>query len=472
MALTDVSRRVRSGLRTAAPSPVVPPGLRRLVTSTPRLPALVRETVHWGVVHGVPGLVLRRAARQGDLQARMIMAGGDVQGPIETIRAAGPVVRAKFSNVVTSHVGVREVLTRDEFVTGFPGKDGPLSSIAEATAPRSIHPLEPPSLLATDPPDHTRYRRLVTGVFTMRAVQKLQARTEELATELLDAVEEKARRGEPVDVVADYCAPLPVSVIAEVLGVPEEEHERVLAFGAAAAPSLDLGLGLTQYRSVHRALAQFDDWLGHHLAELRRNPGDNLLSQLVHAEVDGAGLSETELRATAGLVLAAGFETTVNLLSNGIALLATHPDQLAKVRSGEATWTNTVEEVLRYDPPVLLTARQVAVDTELLGHRVNVGTLVAAVLWGANRDPEVFDDPHTFDVTRANAREHISFSSGRHHCLGASLARMEGEVGLRAFFERFGDVELSVGATRRTTRILRGYETLPVVLGPPPHAAV
>ncbi|QCX26149.1 cytochrome P450 [Nocardioides jishulii] len=464
MAVTEVSSRLRSGLRTVTLPPPVPRELRRLVTG---VPGVVRETVHWGVIHGLPGLVLRRAAKQGDLQARMVMAGGDVAGPIEEIRAVGPVVRAKFSNVVTSHAGVREVLTRDDFVTGFPGKDGPLSSIAEATAPRSIHPLEPPSLLATDPPDHTRYRRLVTGVFTKRAVERLRGRTEELATELLDALEEKARRGETVDVVADYCAPLPVAVIAEILGVPEDQHERVLGFGAAAAPSLDLGLGLGQYRRVHRALAQFDDWLGDHLAELRRNPGDNLLSQLVHAEVDGAGLDETELRATAGLVLAAGFETTVNLLSNGIALLAAHPDQLAKLRAQEASWPNTVEEVLRYDPPVLLTARQATVDTDLLGHQVRAGTLVAAVLWGANRDPEVFADPNAFDVTRANAREHISFSSGRHHCLGASLARMEGEVGLRAFFERFGDVDLVVGARRRTTRILRGYETLPVVLGPP-----
>ena len=204
----------------------------------------------------------------------------------------------------------------------------------------------------------------------------------------------------------------------------------MLDFGSAAAPSLDLGLGLRRYRSVSQALARFDAWLGDHLDHLRREPGDNLLSQLVAGPRGRArASSETELKATAGLVLAAGFETTVNLLGNGIALLHDHPDERARVVADPSLWTNVVEEVLRLDPPVLLTGRMALRDTEVAGQPVRAGSMVTAILGGANRDPEVFADPLRFDVGRANARDHIAFSAGRHHCLGAQLARMEGEVG-------------------------------------------
>jgi cytochrome P450 len=163
-------------------------------------------------------------------------------------------------------------------------------------------------------------------------------------------------------------------------------------------------------------------------------------------------------------VLAAGFETTVNLLGNGVALLKQNPDQLDRLRAEPELWPNAVEEVLRLDPPVLLTGRICARDTEVAGHPVRAGALVTTLLAGANRDPEVFDEPTRFDVARENAREHVSFSAGRHYCLGASLARMEGEVGLRALLDRFPDLSLLPGAHRRPTRILRGYETLPARL--------
>lgn len=197
---------------------------------------------------------------------------------------------------------------------------------------------------------------------------------------------------------------------------------------------------------------------------LRANPGDNLLSQLIAAREDGVGLDERELKATAGLVLAAGFETTVNLLGNGIALLARHPGQLQELRDRPELWSNAVDEVLRYDPPVLLTGRMCVRDTEIRGVSFRRGSVVGTVLAGANRDPDVFDDPATFDVTRSNAREHVSFGAGRHYCLGASLARMEGEIGLRAIFERFPDLRAQPGASRRRTRILRGFENLPATL--------
>lgn len=426
----------------------------------------LRTAVHWGVAHGIPTLVLRRAARHGDLQAGLIRVGAEgtdeVHDIIEQIRARGPVYSSRIGHVVTSHAAVRQVLTSDDFRSGFPMDEGPVGRVAAWAAPRTVHPVEPPSLLVTEPPDHTRYRKLVTRVFTARAVQRLRERTQQIADGLLDEL--ATRRDRPVDLVEAYCALLPVTVIAEILGVPEADRARVLAFGAAAAPSLDLGLGFRQYRTVNTALADFDAWLTDHLEHLRREPADNLLSELVAARDEGDRLSERELKATAGLVLAAGFETTVNLLSNGIALLHDHPDQRARLVDDPSLWPNAVEEVLRLDPPVLLTGRMALRDTVVAGKPIQGGAMVTTVLSGANRDPEVFDDPLRFDVGRENARDHISFSAGRHHCLGASLARMEGEVGLRSLWERYPDLRLTPGARRRTTRILRGFEVLPAVV--------
>jgi len=428
----------------------------------------VRSTVHWGLGHGLPTVLLRRAAERGDLHAQLIRTGAGggagVLDVIERIREQGPIYRSRVGAMVTSHAGVREVLVGEDFRSGFPVAGGAFSTVIRWSAPRTIHPVEPPSLLVTEPPDHTRYRKLVTRVFTVRAVQRLKERTQEIADRLLDDLAYRA--ASPTDLVETYCAQLPLTVIAEILGVPEQDRGRVLEFGSQAAPSLDLGLGFGQYREVRRALATFDRWLGRHLEELRRNPGDNLLSQLVAARDGEAGLSEAELKSTAGLVLAAGFETTVNLLGNGTALLHEHPDQRELLEADPSLWANTVEEVLRFDPPVLLTGRFVVRDTTVQGQPLKAGSMVTTVLAGANRDPEVFPDPDRFDITRENARDHIAFSAGRHHCLGAALARMEGEVGLRTLFERYPDLRVLPGGRRRPTRILRGYETLPVQLKP------
>ena len=163
-------------------------------------------------------------------------------------------------------------------------------------------------------------------------------------------------------------------------------------------------------------------------------------------------------------MLAAGFETTVNLLGNGLALFGRNPGQLARLRQDAALWPNAVDEALRLDPPVLLTGRVSIRTTSVAGVAVPEGAQVVIVLAGANRDPRVFAHPERFDVARENAREHVSFSGGRHYCLGASLARMEGEVGLRVLTERFPELRLLPGARRRPTRVLRGYETLPARL--------
>ena len=430
---------------------------------------VARAAVRWSTGHALPRTLLRRAGGKGDLHGRMFVAtqsGGlaQLQPVMDELRTHGAFYRGTYASVSADNAAVRALLSSPDAGSGFTPPDGGgrlarIQSWAMQDAP--LGPLTPPSLLVTEPPDHTRYRKLVSRVFSVRAVERLRGRTEQIAADLLDQIDPTG----PVDLVAAYCSLLPVTVIAEILGVPERDRPKVLRFGAAAAPSLDLGLSWREFRRVEAALRDFDSWLGHHLDGLRREPGDDLLSQLVLAQEDGVGLTDAELRSTAGLVLAAGFETTVNLLGNGVTLLAGHPEQRRLLVERPELWPNAVDEVLRYDPPVLLTGRLATRDTEVAGVPMRRGSVMVALLAGANRDPKVFPDPDTFDVARENARDHVSFSAGRHYCLGAALARMEGEVGLRTLFERYPDLRVEQGAERRSTRILRGYERLPVTLG-------
>lgn len=274
--------------------------------------------------------------------------------------------------------------------------------------------------------------------------------------------------GGVVDIVEQYCAQLPVAVISDILGVPDADRSQILRFGELGAPSLDIGLTWRQYQQVNSGIHGFETWLTDHLRQLRRNPGEDLLSQIIQASDAGAAgepLDESELRALAGLVLAAGFETTVNLLGNGIRMLLDHPEHLQTLASRPELWPNAVEEILRLDSPVLMSARVARVDTEVAGTQVQADELVIVHLAGANRDPAVFTDPHRFDIERDNAGRHLSFSGGRHFCLGAALARAEGQVGLQTFFERFPDARPAGQGSRRETRILRGWSTLPIALG-------
>jgi cytochrome P450 len=202
--------------------------------------------------------------------------------------------------------------------------------------------------------------------------------------------------------------------------------------------------------------------LGDHIATLRRNPGDDLLSELVKINQDGDRLSDEELRVNTLLLLGAGFETTVNLIGNAVALLLEHRDQLEALQADPSGWPNAVDEVLRYDSPVQVTVRVANRATEVAGEPVPAGRAFVLMLGAANRDPEVFSDPDRFDVTRPDARLHLAFSAGIHYCLGAQLARLEAAIALQTLFERFPDLALAGTPVRRGTRVLHGFEHLPV----------
>jgi cytochrome P450 len=414
--------------------------------------------------HGVVRFAASRAAKQGDLHALFMRDDRYRTDPFpfyEAVRRRGRIVRGKLVCVTVSYDVICEVLRSEDWRAG-PDEDvmpAPIRRLAKwSRDPRALGPVDPPSMLVVEPPDHTRYRKLVSKVFTPRAVEALRPQIQSVADRLLD---ELADRDE-VDLVASYAERLPVAVISQILGVPPEDHARVLRLGHLAAPSLDVGLSYREFRVVDGAIREFQDWLGGHIDRLRQHPGDDLMSQLVQIEDGGERLDQVELKATAGLVLAAGFETTVNLIGSAVALLLEHRDQLELVQKDPTLWPGVVDETLRMEGPVQMTGRFATRDTTLEGQRFATGTVMVTYLGGANRDPAVFENPAVFDIRRPNARDHLSFSGGRHFCLGAALARLEGEVGLRSLFDRFPDLALRAGAQRRNTRVLRGWQSLPV----------
>jgi cytochrome P450 len=420
-------------------------------------------------------MAIRARARTGNPDAEVLLDPAVREDPFahyERLRDDRPLVGGAFARTSVHHDVCTDVLRSDDFgMIGGARADGlpPLLRRALLLAgPRpSIGPIDPPSMLAVDPPQHTRYRRLVSRAFSARAVARLRERTTEIADDLLDDLACEGRTtGGQVDLVARYASLLPVTVISEVLGVPTSMREQFLAWGDGATPGLDMGLTWGTHRSVERSLGELDAWFRGHVERLRRTPGDSLLSSLIAAaDDDAAGLTDQELLATALLVFGAGFETTVNLIANGAGQLFAHPDQRRLLAEDPSLWPNAVDEVLRVDSPVQRTGRRAVRDTTVHGVPVAENELVILVLAAANRDPRVFADPHRFDVTRPNARDHVAFSSGIHFCLGAALARMEGEVALRALFERFPDLAPGDPPRRRRTVILRGYESMPVLLG-------
>jgi cytochrome P450 len=440
---------------------------------------VVRSAVRWGATHGAMRLAIRARARAGNPDAEILLDPAVREDPYEhyeRLRTAAPFAGGAFARVSVHHDVCTDVLRSDAFgQIGGNRTDGlppVLKTALRLAGPRpSVGPIDPPSMLAVDPPEHTRYRRLVSRAFSARAVARLRERTVQIADELLDELERDDAAAGTVDLVARYASLLPVTVISEMLGVPVGMREQFLAWGDGATPSLDIGLDWRTHRSVERNLAELDGWFRGHLRNLRRSPGDDLLSALVTAADEGGeSLTEQELLATGALVFGAGFETTVNLIGNGAALLFAHPEQRRLLAEDPSLWPNAVDEMLRIDPPVQRTGRRARHDTTVHGEPIAAGELVLLVLAAANRDPKVFADPSAFDVRRPNARDHVAFSSGIHFCLGAALARMEGEVALQALFERFPELSPAGPARRRGTIILRGYESMPAALRGAPSA--
>ncbi len=418
----------------------------------------------WATMHGVPRAFMVRQARRGDPLGRLITNHGRGQDPypmMEALRARGPLVRSPFVWATADHRMCREILRDKNFAVTAPSDvelPKPLRSLLVKTDPGVANPVEPPAMVVVNPPDHTRYRQLVARSFTPRATDTLGTRVAEVTWQLIERLS-----GSPnPDLIPDFAEQLPVAIIAEILGLPSDVYGRLLDWGHCGAPLLDIGIGWKTYRNAIDGLGGIDDFLLEHFRQMRAAGQDgNPFSAMVADDT----LTDRELTANAALILGAGFETTVNLIGNGIVLLLENPDQLARLRAEPEWWPTAVEEILRLDSPVQMTARTARCDVELAGHRVAEGQMVVLLLGGANRDPGVFVDPARFDVTRSNARDHLAFASGIHACLGAALARIEGVTALRALFEAFPDLQLAGSPARRGLVNLRGYSRIPVHLG-------
>lgn len=436
---------------------------------TRRVPG--RTWLTWVLGYGMPRAFFRAAARRGDLVARLETDASLQAEPWTTydeLRGRGVVAPGKVAWATASHAAATHVLRDPGFSVG--GElPGPMARTFGATLdPWAATVVDAPSMLAVDAPDHTRYRRLVSRAFTARAVGGLEDRIRGVADALLDTLERDVagRPGVVVDLVDRYAALLPVAVIADLLGVPDDMHAKLLAWGNEAARTLDPTLGWRAFREAEVAMRLLHRWFAQHVRDLRAAPGDDLISRLLQTQDSGdQPLTDHELRMTGLLVLGAGFETTVNLIGNAVYQLSAHPEQRERALADPALWPGVVEETLRYDSPVQVTLRVPRADTDVLGVTVPRGTPLLVLLGGANRDPAVFADPHTFDVGRPNAGDHLAFSSGAHFCLGASLARREAQVGLQALYERFPGLDAAGVPERRDTRVLRGFEHLPVTTG-------
>ena len=371
------------------------------------------------------------------------------------LRTRNPVHRSQLMNawVFTRHSDVDAIL-RDPRHFGNDPRKGTLS-------PRQQAMLPPPhefSMLLLDPPHHTRLRALVNKAFTPRRVNALEPRIRSIMGELLDQIDDPAA----FDLMPTVAQPLPVIVIAEMLGVPPEDRTRFKVWSAQRARMLEPTISRRERAVADEAGRAFDAYFRSIIEHRRSAPRDDILSALVQAQDEGERLSERETLNMLRLLLAAGNETTTNLIGNGVLALLQHPDQLLRLRQEPGLIPAAVEELLRFDSPAQTDFRRVLVDCEVNGHALRQRDNVVALIGAANRDPDVFEDPDRLDVGRAR-NPHLAFGRGIHHCLGAPLARLEGRIALEMLLERFSQISLGAGRARfRKSIVLRGLECLPV----------
>jgi cytochrome P450 len=330
------------------------------------------------------------------------------------------------------------------------------------------------SILALDPPDHTRLRRLVQPSFTGRGMEALRGSIQQIADDLLDKAErDAAGRGEVtpdrrMDLIEAFAYPFPVTVIGDMLGIPREDRETIRGWTENLLSAERIGRGREVDEEVRAGLREFIGYLKDLFETKRQEPTEDMISRMVHAEDDGDILDEEEMLATVFLMFLAGHVTTVNLICNGVVALLRHPEQLEKLKENpELLAKGVVEETLRYWGPVEFVGRRIAKeDITLNGTMIPTGEQATVSLAAANRDPERFSNPNAFDISRPEANRHLAFGKGIHVCLGAPLARVEGQVAFATLFGRYP--ELRLGVPDEEVRwgggsFLRGFTRLPVL---------
>jgi cytochrome P450 len=366
--------------------------------------------------------------------------------------------------VVTSWAANVEVMRQPDAFSSAGYELAALEAIERArpgAAPSLVAHYSTPVLSITDPPVHTRLRRLLVASFTPRVVERLRPRVEALVESLLDELDEEGE----ADVLARFAYPLPALVIGELLGVPPDDRDRFMAWSADIVAFVGTGAAdPDRVDQAERSMREFRESLRPLIAERRRRGGEDLLGLLARPARDEDGLSDEELVATCVTLLFAGHETTANLIGNGLLALLRHPGQLRLLRDRPDLAEAAIEELLRYDSPVQRNRRRATRDVELAGRRIAPDDRVLAFLGAANRDPAVFADPDRLDIERSPGR-HLAFGHGIHYCVGAALSRLEAPIALGALLRRYPRLGLAAADVRWKPNIaFRGLEALPVRL--------
>ena len=298
-------------------------------------------------------------------------------------------------------------------------------------------------MLMSDPPDHTRLRKLANKAFTPRVVDRMRSHIQATTEGLLDGIEKDGRRDGRFDVIQDLANPLPAIVISEMLGVPAGDRDQFKKWSGDLAAFLgNIRMVAETAEKAQNSVFALSDYLRKIISECRLEPQEDLISAFVAAEEEGDTFSEAELYSMCILLMLAGHETTTNLIGNGLLALLQNPDQLEKLKADPGTIVAAVEEFLRYDSPIQSAARIAMEDIELGGQRIDKGQRVTMIVGAANRDPERFSNPDQLDITREDNR-HLSFGFGSHFCLGAALARVEGQITINAVVQRWPDLRLA-----------------------------
>ena len=373
----------------------------------------------------------------------------------ERLRTRDPVHRSRLMDmwVFSRHADVDAVLRDFRRFSSDQRKRDPARQRRSALAQ-----IPDPTILFLDPPDHTRLRTLVNKAFTPKAVSDLEPRIRRMTRTLLDAAPDPNR----FDLMETLANPLPVMVIAEMLGVPVEDRAQFREWSNQRARILEPMIGERERRIANEASKSLDEYFLSIIKLRRIVPRDDIISALVHVEEEGDRLTEREMLGMLRLLLVAGNETTTNLIGNGMLALLRHPEQLQALRDDPSRIPGAVEELLRYDSPVQGTVRLVLEDCEVNGVPLQRDDNVLLLIGSANRDPQVFDHPDQLDVGRRD-NNHVAFGRGIHFCLGAPLARLEGRVAIEVLLERYPSLRLeSDRPAFRSSIVLRGLERLPV----------
>jgi len=318
------------------------------------------------------------------------------------------------------------------------------------------------SILDSEPPKHTRLRSLVAKAFNRNKIEGMRPAVERITQQLLDAIDEKVKSGESFDLIADYAEPLPVKIIADLLGFPESEEHLLRPWSQSIVKMYEVNPSEQHQIEAKKAAGEFAEYV-RNLAEHRKtNPGQDLITDLAMVEENGEKLNSHELVATCVLLLNAGHEASVNAFGNGMVAALERPDQAELLRKNSRAITDTaLEEFMRFDAPLHLFERTATVDTELGGVKIEKGQKIAALIGSANRDSSVFERADEMDLTR-DPNPHIGFGAGIHFCLGAPLARLEMSVSLPALWEKYPNMQLAGTPVRRPTFVLRGYESVSI----------